>query len=223
MNQEYDHVVYVAGNHEFYHGRFPDAYDWLAEEMKRYDNIHFLDKDQITIDDVTFVGGTLWTDMNKGDPTTLQLIENMMNDFRIIRNSQRNYSRFFPMDSVIHHKATLEYVKTVVDSDPNKKYVVVGHHAPTPLSIHERYKNDVWMNGGYHSDLSEFILDRPQIALWTMGHMHDPHTYYMGDTFVACNPRGYAGHDSEAANFKLRYIDLDNMPAKFDGVNWSRD
>jgi len=223
VSQEYDDVIYVAGNHEFYHGRYPDTYDWLRKEVKNYSNIHFLDKEHIEIDDVVFVGGTLWTDMNRNDPTTMQLIEGMMNDFRIIRNSQRNYARFSPLDTVVHHRATLEFIKNVVDSDATKKYVVVGHHAPTPLSIHEKYKKDVWMNGGYHSDLSEFILDRPQIALWTLGHMHDPHTYYMGDTFVACNPRGYAGHDPEAANFKLRYIDLDNMPAKFDGVNWSRD
>lgn len=223
VSQEYDHVVYVAGNHEFYHGRFPDAYDWLYEEMKRYDNIHFLDKDDITIDDVTFVGGTLWTDMNKADPTTMQLIEGMMNDFRVIRNSTFHYRRFAPGDAVNDHRNTLKYIKQVVDSDPAKKYVVVGHHAPCALSIHETYKNEFYMNGGYYSDLSEFILDRPQIALWTCGHVHNPHTYYMGDTLVACNPRGYAGHDPEAANFKLRYIDLENMPAKFDGVNWSRD
>jgi hypothetical protein len=191
--------------------------------MKNYSNIHFLDMDSVEIDGFTFVGGTLWTDMNKNDPTTMHLIENMMNDFRVIRNSQRGYARFSPLDAVVHHKETLEYIKKVVDSDPSKKYVVVGHHAPTQLSVHERYKDHVWMNGGYFSDLSEFILDRPQIVLWTLGHMHDPHSYYMGDTFVVCNPRGYANHDPKAANFKLRFIDLDNMPAKFDGVNWSRD
>jgi Icc-related predicted phosphoesterase len=221
--QEYDHVVYIPGNHEFYHGKYPDAIQWLRDEIANYNNIHFLDQDHIEIDNVVFVGGTLWTDMNKNDPTTMQLIENMMNDFRIIRNSQRNYARFSPLDTVVHHRMTLEYIKNMVDSDTSKKYVVVGHHAPTPLSIHDKYKNEYYMNGGYHSDLSEFILDRPQIALWTCGHMHDPHSYYMGETFVACNPRGYAGHDPNAANFKLRFIDLDNMPAKFDGVNWSRD
>ena len=208
VSMEYDHVVYVAGNHEFYHGRYPDAYVWLYEEMKQYDNIHFLDMDQIDIDRVTFVGGTLWTDMNKNDPTTMQVIEGMMNDFRIIRNSQHNYRRFSPLDSVIHHRATLEHIKKVVDSDATKKYVVVGHHAPTPLSIHEMYKNDVWMNGGYHSDLSEFILDRPQIALWTHGHTHHPFDYMMGDTRVVCNPRGYKGHDPAADHFQLKFLEI---------------
>lgn len=208
VNMEYDHVVYVAGNHEFYHGRYPDTIQWLYDEMKNYPNIHFLDADQVVIDDVTFVGGTLWTDMNKTDPGTLQMIENMMNDFRIIRNSQQNYRRFLPKDTVAHHRMTLDHIKKVVDSDPTKKYVVVGHHAPTPLSIHEMYKDQYWMNGGYHSDLSEFILDRPQIALWTHGHTHHPFDYMMGDTRVVCNPRGYKGHDPAADHFQLKFIDI---------------
>ena len=208
VSQEYDHVVYIAGNHEFYHGRFPDAYDWLRDEAKNYSNIHFIDKAQVEIDGVTFVGGTLWTDMNRNDPTTLQLIEGMMNDFRIIRNSQRNYGRFTPLDSVVHHRETLEYIKSVVDADPTKKYVVVGHHAPTSLSIHERYRNEYWMNGGYHSDLSEFILDRPQIALWTHGHMHNPSDYMMGDTLIVCTPRGYKGHDPHADHFQLKFLEI---------------
>jgi Icc-related predicted phosphoesterase len=208
VSVEYDQVVYCAGNHEFYHGRFPDAYDWLREEMKNYSNIHFLDKEQVEIDDVTFVGGTLWTDMNKVDPTTMQLIESMMNDFRIIRNSQHNFRRFLPGDAVRDHRETLEYIKSVVDSDASKKYVVVGHHAPSSLSIHETYKNDYYMNGGYHSDLSEFILDRPQIALWTHGHMHNPSDYMMGDTRIVCNPRGYKGHDPHADYFELKFLEI---------------
>jgi Icc-related predicted phosphoesterase len=208
VNAEFPKTILVAGNHEFYHGRFPDAYDWLREEMKNYSNIHFLDKEQVEIDDVTFVGGTLWTDMNKVDPTTMQLIEGMMNDFRIIRNSQHNFRRFLPGDAVRDHRETLEYIKSVVDSDASKKYVVVGHHAPCALSIHETYKNDYYMNGGYYSDLSEFILDRPQIALWTHGHMHNPSDYMMGDTRIVCNPRGYKGHDPHADYFELKFLEI---------------
>jgi predicted phosphodiesterase len=208
VSNEYDHVVYVAGNHEFYHGRYPDTIEWLRDEMKNYNNIHFLDMDSVEIDDITFVGGTLWTDMNRRDPATLHLIENMMNDFRIVRNSQRNYARFSPLDTAIHHTATLEYIKSVVDSDTTKKYVVVGHHAPTPLSIHEMYKQDYYMNGGYHSDLSEFILDRPQIILWTHGHTHHPFDYVMGDTRIVCNPRGYKGHDPAADYFELKFLEI---------------
>ena len=208
VSMEYDHVVYVAGNHEFYHGLFPDAYDWLRIEIANYPNIHFLNRESVEIEDVTFLGGTLWTDMHRADPLTLRVIESALNDFRIIRNSQHNYRRFLPMDTVLDHRATLEYIKQVVDADPAKKYVVVGHHAPTALSVHEKYKDDHYVNGGYYSDLSEFILDRPQIALWTHGHMHDPSDYVMGETRIVCNPRGYKGHDPQADLFQLKFLEI---------------
>jgi hypothetical protein len=64
------------------------------------------------------------------------------------------------------------------------------------------------MNGGYRSELSEFILDHPQIKLWTHGHMHDPFDYMIGTTRVVCNPRGYAGHDEQADVFQLKFLDI---------------
>lgn len=223
INDEFPNTVMVAGNHEGYHGRYPDFYNWIYEEMKSFPNIHFLEQDSVEIDGYTFVGGTLWTDMNKECPITMHLIEHMMNDFRIIRNSGLNYRRFSPADAIKHHKDTVSYIQKVVDSDTTKKYIVVSHHAPTFLSVHPKYQKEYCINGGYASDLFDFIYDRPQIKLWTMGHMHDPHCYYVGNTFVACNPRGYYGHDPEAESFKLRIIDLENMPEKFDGIRWSRD
>jgi len=68
---------------------------------------------------------------------------------------------------------------------------VVGHHSPSFQSVHDMYKHETLMNGGYHSDLSEFIMDHPQIKLWTHGHTHHPFDYTIGETRVVCNPRGY--------------------------------
>ena len=68
----------------------------------------------------------------------------------------------------------LGYIKQIVAERPDEKFVVVGHHAPSKLSTHEQYANEHIMNGAYSSDLSEFILDRPQIKLWTHGHTHHP-------------------------------------------------
>ena len=73
----------------------------------------------------------------------------------------------------------------------DRKFVVVGHHTPSFQSCHPMYGNDTLMNGGYHSDLSEFILDHPQVKLWTHGHTHHPFDYVIGETRIVCNPRGY--------------------------------
>jgi hypothetical protein len=52
------------------------------------------------------------------------------------------------------------------------------------------------MNGGYASDLYDFIADRPQIKLWTHGHTHTPFDYMIDQTRIVCNPRGYEGHEA---------------------------
>jgi predicted phosphodiesterase len=188
---QFPHVVYVAGNHEFYHGKFFAGIDYMREECAQYPNIYFLECDTKTIDDVTFIGATLWTDMNKGDPLTMHAIEGMMNDFRIIRNDKRNFAAMSARDVVDRHARTLQYFRSVLAEQHDRKFVVVGHHSPSFQSIHEQYKNEQLMNGGYHSDLSEFILDHPQIKLWTHGHTHHPFDYRIGETRIVCNPRGY--------------------------------
>jgi DNA repair exonuclease SbcCD nuclease subunit len=188
---QFPHVIYIAGNHEFYNGKFYAGVDYLREECAKHPNIYFLENDTKVINDVTFIGGTLWTDMNKGDPLTMHAIEGMMNDFRIIKNDKRNYASMSARDVAGRHARTLSYFKSVLAEQHDKKFVVVGHHSPSFQSCHPMYGNDTLMNGGYHSDLSEFILDHPQIKLWTHGHTHHPFDYVIGETRVVCNPRGY--------------------------------
>jgi len=175
--------------------------------MESYKNIHFLERDFVKIDDVTFVGGTLWTDMNRGDPLTQHAIRDMMNDFRLIRHDGLGYTALRPSHTITRHVETLGYIEEIVHREPEGKFVVVGHHAPCELSIGPNYKSQSLMNGAYYSDLSEFILDRPQIKLWTHGHMHDPFDYLVGDTRVVCNPRGYTSPNKEET-FSLKYLEI---------------
>jgi predicted phosphodiesterase len=188
---QFPHVIYVAGNHEFYHGKWTQSLTTLSNECAKFPNVYFLEAGCKKIDDVTFIGGTLWTDMNKGDPLTLHSVRDMMNDFRVIKKDLEGYTNLKPADTVVRHRHMLGFIKQVVAEKPDEKFVVVGHHSPSFQSAHEMYKHDTLMNGAYHSDLSEFILDRPQIKLWTHGHTHHPFDYMIGETRVVCNPRGY--------------------------------
>ena len=188
---QFPHVIYIMGNHEFYHGKFYAAIDYMREECAKYPNVYMLEQDMKIIDDVVFVGGTLWTDMNDRDPLTMNAIKDLMNDFRIIRNDKREYAKMSALDVAIRHDKTLGYIKLIVQEHKDKRCVVVGHHAPSFKSVSEQYASQTLMNGGYASDLSEFIMDHPQIKLWTHGHMHQPFDYVIGGTRVVCNPRGY--------------------------------
>lgn len=193
VSAEFENIVYVMGNHEHYHGdiavskkKITDMFDELG-----IFNIHVLEKDTVTIDDVIFVGGTLWTDCNKECPVTLFDLKRHMNDYFVIKNDIR---RLLPEDTVEIHKNTKQFIQDIVQANGDKKIVVVGHHAPSKASTHPRYVKDVIMNGAYSSDLSDFILDNPNIKLWTHGHTHESFDYMVGTTRIVCNPRGYEGH-----------------------------
>ena len=235
-SEEFKHVIYIAGNHEHYHGDFAMSIPRIREKLAYLSNIYFLDKEFIAFDDVTFIGGTLWTDMNKEDPNTLYSIKRHMNDYQIIKNSDRQVSikspiyeikedgstdytkilsyhrqtraaTFCPEDSVEDHKAMLNFIhETAVGVQ--EKFVVVGHHSPSKLSTKPQYEDDVIVNGAYSSDLSEFILDHPQIRLWTHGHTHDTFDYQIGSTRIVCNPRGYSGHEEQANLWQLITVDV---------------
>ena len=204
--EKYDDVIIIAGNHEHYRGTFDKTIPHMKAELP--DNFRVLEKDCFEIDDVLFIGATLWTDMNRGDPLTVQTLKYGMNDYDCVRklHAGNQYVRLDPRDTINEHIRTLQYFKVILDNPHNldKKIVMVTHMAPTHLSIAPQYANDKHMNGGYYSDLSEFILDNPRIKVWCHGHTHTKFDYMVGDyTRVVCNPRGYI------SNYSLEYTGFD--------------
>lgn len=237
-SERFPHVIYIMGNHEHYHGDFALSSAIIRDRLAHLRNFHFLDKEVFRIDDVTFIGGTLWTDMNKEDEMTLRYIARRMNDFQTVKNSNRkvtykvpeyaknedgttDYSKvlathfkerdagFCPEDAVEQHKETLKFLERFMTDNPNKKLVVVGHHAPSKTSTKPAYQGDYLMNGGYSSELTEFILNHNhQIKYWTHGHTHDDFDYMIGTTRVVCNPRGYIHYEARADYFELKYYEV---------------
>lgn len=195
ISKEFPHVVVIAGNHEFYNGRWIQSLKTLTEEYSAYYNVHFLEDNSVKINDVVFVGGTLWTDMNNCDPLTQYAITGMMNDYKVIRHDGLGFTKLRPAHTISRHRKTLEYFKNKIAEHPNDKIIVVSHMAPTSQSVHPQYQNAKTMNGAYYTNLSEFILDNPQIKLWCHGHMHNESDYMVGTTRVICNPRGYVGYE----------------------------
>ena len=245
--KEFSHVVYVMGNHEHYSGDVAHSYNILREHLD-YGNLHILEKETWRHQGHTFVGGTLWTDMNQEDVAAMSYAQSAMNDFREVLNSNRmvvrrvpvymenllytedgkNGGRYIkdakgalvpngvkfkeepahwsPEDSVADHKKMLDYVD-IVTRDPGS-YIVVGHHCPSELSVAPQYKGNM-LNAAFRSNLDAFIEQRPQIRYWLHGHTHFNFNYWIGETRVVCNPRGYIGHESSADWFKLQYMEIE--------------
>ena len=216
---QFPHTVLIMGNHEHYHGDFSKSRDIIQGMLDSagIQNIYLLDKESRTIGDYLFIGGTLWTDFNREDPLTLHAASTMMNDFRGVKHSAKGKAggiwKFIPEDALQDHYAMRDYIRTVIDNrraqgDRSDRVIVVGHHAPSRQSTHPRYQTETVMNGCYSSNMEEFILDRPEIVLFTHGHTHEDFDYMIGTTRIVCNPRGYIGYERRADTWQPRLIEL---------------
>jgi Icc-related predicted phosphoesterase len=191
-------VIYISGNHEHYSGRWDRTAQVLREETENYHNILFCDQDRVDFGDVVFLATPLWTDFNNHDPLTLMSARDLMNDYRAITEnpSEGLYHKLRPTTTLAKHVADLEWLRVQLALLRDRKVVVCTHHAPSHSSIHHTYAHQHIMNGCFVSNLDEFIMNHPQIKLFTHGHVHNVFDYYIGETRVVCNPRGYPGENS---------------------------
>jgi predicted phosphodiesterase len=171
----YEDVVYVPGNHEFYHTNPPDVENLLGALSNELANLHWLDCGARKIQGQTFYGGTGWFP-NKPEVPRLR---HTMNDFRLIKGLE---PWVFEENTRFHRMARINVKPSTV---------VVSHHLPSFRSVPAEYKGDEG-NCYFVNDMEWFIAE-VQPKLWIHGHTHTPADYKIGNTRVVCNPLGYPG------------------------------
>lgn len=185
-------IVLIFGNHEWYGGTIPKASIDFLEYIKPFKNIHYLDADNVFIDDVEFIGATLWTDFNKGDIGTMQCSHTYMNDYNYIR-MDKPVRYITPKDLLKIHKKELKAITDLLKVDNGYKKVVITHMGCSMKSVHPRYENAGLSNYSFTSDLESLILEyQPQF--WIHGHTHESLSYNINNTKVIVNPVGYRHH-----------------------------
>lgn len=192
-------VVCVAGNHEFYR-RVHGGELALGRAAACERDIHFLEDAAVVIDEVAFVGCTLWTDYRlDGDAMQLPAMEaarRRMNDHRLIAWKHKpRWARFRPEEALWLHRNSRRYLEAAlatpnaVTDPPPRATVVVTHHAPSAESIDPAFRTG-GLNPSFASRLDTLIQETgPDI--WVHGHTHSSFDYPLHGTRVLCNPKGY--------------------------------
>jgi predicted phosphodiesterase len=188
-------VVYVHGNHEAYGTQYPDL---LAEIRSRSlgTHVHFLEREELVIGEVRFLGTCLWTDYSLyGDRSqSMEIARKCMSDHSLILANATEF--FSPEHALAEHERALDWLRIKLSEPFDGKTVVVTHHGVSPQSIHPRFQDDP-INAGFVSDLRHII----ELAdVWIHGHVHDSLDYSIGKTRVLANPRGYARNINTASH-----------------------
>lgn len=189
--KKYEHVFYILGNHEYYHNNINDTITQIKQLENKYNNLLVLNDESIIIDGVVFIGSTLWSDFNKGDPLTLFLSKRLLNDYTVINKGNKTLN---PGDVYKMHKTSLKYLHDSFERYKEyEKVVVITHHAPSFQSVHTKYKQQYHLNGNFYSELTGIIEQYDNVKYWVHGHTHENFRYTINECSIICHPYGYPG------------------------------
>ena len=187
-------VLYVPGNHEFYGGHLSQTLEKMR--LAQDDRVPVLDRDEVIISGVRFLGATMWTDFAAtGNPPIASFsAQPAMNDFRQIRTE--NFRRIRPTDLIVEAVKTRDWLRTKLAEPFEGQTVVITHHAPLLRSLQDN------PYAGGHTDAAfanqwEDLMGGEHVALWVHGHSHNATDYDVAGTRVVCNPRGYPNEETD--------------------------
>ena len=173
--ERYKNVLYIMGNHEYYHASYPDNRALIQNSLSK--NIRVCENETVVIDEVRIHLATMWTNFRE-DSSVALTAKARINDFRVIHGMSLGVM-----------KEAFDTTYKFLDENVKEGDVVVTHFAPALGSVHPKYDNDP-VNRYFVNDLEKEILRwKPQA--WIHGHTHSSFDYKVGDTRVLANPHGY--------------------------------
>lgn len=191
-SKNFEHVLYVLGNHDFYRYNYEGAYRTIREALPS--NFHLMEKDTVRIGDWNFIGFTFWTNFRNANPIEMMEAECVMNDYKMIRIGS-NYRKLRAQDTLNIHNESREYLLNQLET-LNENVFVISHHAPSYQSIADEFKT-ASCNSAYCTNYDGLIASYPQIKYWVHGHTHHPFNYMIEQCNVICNPHGYPSQDTK--------------------------
>lgn len=180
-------VILILGNHEYYRQDF----NTLRSQWRRVDleNFHFLENNTFELNGITFLGCTLWTDLDHGNENTIHNVQYGLNDYSLIKRGSHFLT---PFDTIQTYNASMHFLEDELSL--KRKTVVITHHAPSHRSIPLMYRESI-LNGAFVNSMDDLIITKKPV-LWIHGHVHQSHDYYIDRTRILCNPRGYCNVDA---------------------------
>ncbi|NIU01068.1 MAG: hypothetical protein GWN01_09125, partial [Nitrosopumilaceae archaeon] len=157
-------IVFVLGNHEFYHGDYEETLT-KADKFAKKHGIHLLDEvygtQDLVLNGITFWGSTLWTDMKDGDYLVKQKIGNGFSDYHVITDGDLRFSCQKTIDINTRTREKINW-----DAD-----IIITHHCPIVIE-HRRFPvNDITY--GFCNTGLEEQLAASKAKFWVYGHTHD--------------------------------------------------
>lgn len=183
-------VLYVPGNHEYYRGHLGKTLQAMRDAGDKH--VHVLDRDEVVIGGVRFLGTTMWTDYaaTGNAPMAALNAQQALNDFRQIRTD--NYRCIRAMDLIEQAVMARDWLRSKLAERHDGPTVVITHHAPTLRSLEGNPYAGSLLDAAFANHWED-LMGADQVALWVHGHTHTSVDFTVAGTRVVSNQRGYPG------------------------------
>lgn len=186
-------VIIVNGNHTFHNQNLYEVQKkWRNSKIP---NVVYLDHTTgFILDDVNFLGGTLWIDYTK--KTECWTFSNPVgNDFSSIRVSKT--ALFTPDISTHQNLLLLGHIEHNLSQ--SHKNVIITHHPPSYKCYPKGFADDP-QNCHLANELEHFIKSNQGIDAWIHGHARKTVDYTISGTRLVCNPYGNESNEPSGLN-----------------------
>ena len=199
-------VLYVPGNHEF-DGQDLDISRAALQALANDLGLVWLDREFVIINNVRFVGTTLWSDFDCFSDRPSYVSGAMTYNLRQREKAYRaaNYylekaltmreGKLFDADRLREESLVCQtWLRAALAMPHDGKTVVVTHFAPS-LKSHDPRFGLTPGTAGFCNALDDLI---DSADVWLHGHLHCPSDYQVGKCRVVANPLGYAEQGEQA-------------------------
>jgi predicted phosphodiesterase len=189
-------ILFVPGNHEYYGAVFETANEYFKDLETKYSNFKFLNNESISIRDVDFFGGTMFTnwELDFDAWTAKQRAKDGIADFEWISKIGRDgIERRWNTDD--HLQEHLAFTEKLVQwkNKPAEKRVVISHFVPHKEGSDPKFKGSS-LNPYFLCDMTKYMEN---VNLWLYGHTHSSKDMMEGNCRLVCNPRGYGAENKD--------------------------
>ena len=170
----YEQVLFVAGNHEYYHLTKEKTENLIYDFQASVNNFKFLNNESYNYKGKKFIGGTMWF----SNYTAEQALN--FYGFSCIRG----------LGDWVRQSNT--YFKKILNNECDSDTIVLSHYASSVNSISAKFKENKY-NCFFYDPCDNEIVHKWKPKLWIHGHIHEVFDYVLGSTRIICNPLGYPG------------------------------
>lgn len=194
------HIVFIAGNHEFYRHYRRATLNSFRQAFMAHTKIHFLENSFVDIEDVRFIGATLWTGFplhlpEHSQEQVMAYAKDTVSDFSLIAEDTGVVHAFTPEESKMLFEDSKAKIKEVLEQSNPDRCVVITHFPPAKQLLHPRFPPDK-VSSYFTADCLD-LIEKYQPAYWFYGHNHWSAKTNMGKTQLVSNQFGYPNEHSK--------------------------